>query len=94
MYRLGRVNGLAAQLVLWSYINDGLLSVVELGTTARRLMQNHMTKYGDLPCDLADASLLALAEMLNAQTVFSIDSDFYVFVLTGGKTLDVVPGPR
>lgn len=43
--------------------------------------------------DLADAAVVAAAEVLNATRVFSIDSDFYVYRLADGTALEGVPGP-
>jgi hypothetical protein len=93
MYRLGQISGVAAQNLLWAYINDGLLDVAELDDGCRRWMQHYMTVYADRPCDLADASLLAIAEALDVIRVFTIDSDFYIYVLSNGSVLDVAPGP-
>ena len=36
-------------------------------------------KYADLPADFADASLVALCERLNTQTVASVDGDFTIY---------------
>ena len=52
-----------------------------------------MEQYQSRPMDLADASLVALAEAQGYQRVFSIDSDFYVYRLADGSALEVVPGP-
>ena len=52
-----------------------------------------MEQYQDRPMDLADASLIALAEARGYQRIFSIDSDFYVYRLSDGSALEVVPGP-
>ena len=52
-----------------------------------------MEQYQDRPMDLADASLVALAETRGDGRVFSIDSDFYVCRLADGTALEVVPGP-
>jgi predicted nucleic acid-binding protein len=38
-----------------------------------------LEKYGDLPADFADASLVALAERLDVRRVASVDSDFAVY---------------
>ena len=59
--------------------------------TARAL--ELMEKYRDMPMDLADASLVALAEAQGYRRVFSLDSDFYVYRLADGSALEVVPGP-
>jgi predicted nucleic acid-binding protein len=76
MYRLHQVAGLPAQQILWGYINDGLLAVAEMVVDRRRWTQHYMQKYADRPCDLADASLLALAETLPVRCVLTIDGDF------------------
>jgi len=94
MYRLHQAAGLPAQRILWSYINDGLLDVAELDTERRQWTQHYMDQYGDRPCDLADASLLALAETLLVRRVFTIDSDFYIYVLSDGSLIEAIPGPR
>lgn len=52
-----------------------------------------MSLYRDRPMDLADASLIALAETAGYTRIFSIDSDFYVYRLADGTALEVVPGP-
>ena len=44
-----------------------------------------MTKYDDLPADLADASLVALCERRAFATIASIDSDFDVYRLPKGR---------
>jgi hypothetical protein len=38
-----------------------------------------MKQYADLPMDLADATLVALAERLKIQTIFTIDRDFHIY---------------
>ncbi len=38
-----------------------------------------MQKYGDLPADFADASLVALCERLSTTNIASIDKDFVVY---------------
>lgn len=36
-------------------------------------------KYADLPMDFADATLVAISETENIQTIITIDSDFHVY---------------
>jgi uncharacterized protein len=50
-----------------------------------------MAQYHDLPMDLADASLVAVAETLNLTRVFTLDSDFGVYCLGDGRGFEVVP---
>jgi len=52
-----------------------------------------MEQYAGRPMDLADASLIALAEAEEYGRIFSINSDFYVYRLADGTALEVVPGP-
>jgi len=93
MYRLGQAGGAAAQKLLWGYLHDELLLLAELDAERRQWADHYMTKYADLPCDLADATLLAVAETMQVRRVFTIDKDFFVYVLDDGSTLDAVPGP-
>lgn len=50
-----------------------------------------LEKYADLPTDLADATLVYLAERDALDTVFTLDRDFRVYRLKRGKALKVVP---
>lgn len=50
-----------------------------------------MQKYRDRPMDLADASLVAAAEALNPKTIFTLDSDFYVYRFRDTDTFQVIP---
>ena len=51
-------------------------------------------QYQDHPMDLADASLVALAEAEGHTRIFSIDEDFYIYRLADGTALEVLPGPK
>ena len=50
-----------------------------------------MEKYQDIPMDLADASLVVVAESLPLHQVFTVDSDFYIYRLSNGSVLEVIP---
>lgn len=50
-----------------------------------------MEKYRDTPMDLADASLVAVAESRSLRRIFTLDSDSHVYRLADGSTLDVIP---
>ncbi len=49
-----------------------------------------MQQYRDTPMDLADASLVAVAESRSQRRVFTFDGDFYVYRLADGSALEVV----
>jgi predicted nucleic acid-binding protein len=49
-----------------------------------------MEKYHDTPMDLADASVVAVAESLTLRRVFTLDRDFYISRLADGTALEVI----
>lgn len=89
MYLLGEAGGWKAQEALWRLLNRGDLLV----DMPRRLdrVAALMGKYRDVPMDLADASLVALAEERGLTTVFTLDRDFRVYRLPRGKPFTLVP---
>jgi predicted nucleic acid-binding protein len=50
-----------------------------------------MDKYKDKPMDVADASLVAAAEWLGMQRIFTLDSDFYIYRLADSSALECIP---
>jgi predicted nucleic acid-binding protein len=50
-----------------------------------------MEKYRDTPMDLADASLVVVAESRSLRRVFTIDSHFRIYRLGDGSALEMVP---
>ena len=50
-----------------------------------------LEKYSDLPMDFADATLVVLAEELNANKVFRFDSAFQIYRIRGRKHFQIVP---
>ena len=67
---------------------SGGLSIVELHETALATIADWKEKYRDLPMDLADASLLWLAEQTGITEILTIDPrDFSAYRLPNGKAL-------
>lgn len=89
MYLLGDAGGWQAQEALWRLQQRGDV-VVEIPVQLERAI-DLMRRYKDLPMDLADATLVALAEERNRGTVFSLDKDFRVYRLARGKAFRVLP---
>ena len=91
MHFLKRDVGWDAQARLWQLILDGRLDVY--GFTSEDVLRMHslMQEYADVPMDLADASLLVLAENLELSLVFTIDSHFHAFRLSNGRSFRVTP---
>ncbi len=91
IYLLGSAGGWPAQDALWKLVDRGDLRLVDLDVSMRQRSRNLMAKYEDVPMDLADASLVALAESLKLSRVFSLDSDFHIYRLKNRRTLEVLP---
>jgi predicted nucleic acid-binding protein len=91
MYLLGAVGGHRYQAALWQLRSDGKLQLHDLTAAEGDRMAALMEKYRDRPMDLADASLIAVAESRKQRRVFTVDSDFHVYRLRDGKPLQVVP---
>ena len=67
---------------------SGGLNVVELHETALATIADWKEKYQDLPMDLADASLLWVAEQTGITEILTIDlRDFSAYRLPNGKAL-------
>ena len=60
---------------------------LEIALRSRALME----KYHDAPMDLADATLVALAETLDQLRVFTLDRDFEIYRWKGKRTFELLP---
>ena len=90
MYLLGLVGGHGYQSSLWQWRRDGRLMLLELTQAEADRMDALMVQYTNVPMDLADASLIAVAESRGHGRLFTIDSDFYIYRLADGSVLEVV----
>lgn len=91
MYLLGSVGGYRYQAALWELRATGRLVLHDLTASEADRMAALMAQYQDTPMDLADASLIVVAESRVLRRVFTIDSDFYVYRLADGSALEVIP---
>ena len=92
MYLLGEAGGSRAQEVLWSILQQGDLEIAFQGSDDYERMRALMQKYRDLPMDLADASLVRLAEERRVRDVFTLDErDFRVYRIHGRQTFRLWP---
>lgn len=93
MHRCMRAGGWAAQRMLWELVLSDAVELVDLDgacvTRARALME----KYHDLPMDLADATLVAVAEQRKVRQVITLDADFHVYRTATRAGFDVLPRP-
>ncbi len=91
MYLLVRAGGSRGRESLWRLVRSGRLVVADLSGDAVRRSADLMEKYSDTPMDLADATLVALAEERGERRIFTLDSDFSVYRINGRQRFDVVP---
>ena len=91
MYLCYRNGGTPAQQALWRFVARKVLIFHNLSAAEIAQMPVLMEKYRDTPMDLADASLVVAAQTLGARRVFTLDSDFFVYRLQNGATLQIVP---
>jgi len=91
MYFLGSAGGYRLQLGLWQMRASSKLALFNLSEDEVDRMMDLMNKYQDLPMDLADASLVAVAEVRGFTQIFTFDSDFRIYRLADGSALEVVP---
>jgi predicted nucleic acid-binding protein len=91
MYLLGSGAGWQGQEPLWRMVRAGQLVLAEANASMLARMPALMEQYWDLPMDLADASLVALAEDRRLRQVFTLDSDFRVYRLPDGDAFNLVP---
>jgi len=90
MYLLYQADGYRAQEELWRYVADGLVHLYVHSEAEWRRMRELMAQFWDAPMDLADASLVAVAETLSLRRIFTFDSHFYAYRTADGNTLEVV----
>ena len=92
MYLLGDAAGWPAQRGLWAMVEREVLVVVDLRRPDVARARALMEKYREAPMDIADASLVAVAEARGLKRIFTLDSDFGVYRLRGRETFELVPG--
>jgi uncharacterized protein len=92
MYLLSRAGGSVGRDALWKLVSTGRLEIVDLSSPAVERSAQLMSKYEDLPMDLADATLVALAEERGDRHVFTLDTDFHGYRVHGRQRFTIVPG--
>lgn len=79
------------RLQLLDVVGGGDLRVDHLTPTDTKRARSLMSKYGDLPMDLADATLVCLAEREKIETIVTFDKDFRVYRPDGIGAFKLVP---
>jgi len=91
MYLLGRTAGWRGQEPLWRMTLREDLVVALPSTAANKRAARLMERYADRPMDLADATLVALAEERGLKLIFTLDADFHIYRLHGRQAFEILP---
>jgi predicted nucleic acid-binding protein len=92
MYLLGRAGGAVGQQALWKLLRTRRLKIADLSSAAIERSEVLMVKYADLPMDLADATIVALAEERGERRIFTLDDDFQIYRIHGRTRFETIPG--
>lgn len=91
MYLLGRAGGGVGQRALWRLVQSSRLAIADLSQAAFDRSARLMEQYADRPMDLADATLVALAEEQGHRDIFTLDADFHIYRIRGRQRFQIVP---
>ncbi len=81
-----------AQNNLWEFIMRGGIEIFSLDDKQQLRCQQLMNKYRDLPMDLADGTLVVLAESNKIKKVFTLDhKDFQIYKPARIKSFSLLP---
>jgi predicted nucleic acid-binding protein len=77
---------------LWLFIQRGGTEIYPLGKESLISCRELMKQYRDLPMDLADATLVALADVLGISKIFTLDhKDFSIYRFKQKKRFTLIP---
>ena len=77
---------------VWLFIQRGGIEIYPLEKELLIRCRELMRQYRDLPMDLADATLVVLAEVLDLSKIFTLDQkDFSVYRFKGRKRFTLIP---
>lgn len=91
MYLLGEIGGWVPQRALWNLVFRKVLEIATIEDIHLRRVRDFMHKYQDLPMDLADATLVVVAEERGINRIFTLDKHFRVYRLHGRQAFEIVP---
>ncbi len=80
------------QEALWEMLSCGAVAILPPEVSDLPRMRELMEKFKDLPMDLADASLVRVAERERIQSIFTLDRrDFKLYRPTGIGYFTIIP---
>lgn len=85
--------GQRQRIAMMRWIKAGGVNVEEFDDESSDRLIALLEKYGDLPMDLADASLVLLAQKAGVHQIMTLDRrDFLAYRLPGNKRFELVLG--
>jgi predicted nucleic acid-binding protein len=76
----------------WEFVRSGALTVASLADGDLSDLEELMGRYHDRPMDLADATLVHIAQRESLSTVYTIDhDDFETYRIGGRKRFRIMP---
>jgi uncharacterized protein len=92
LFHLARGRQQQLQFV-WDFARSGALRIVPMTDEDLPALETLMLRYRDRPMDLADATLVRIAERESVLTVFTTDNDdFETYRAFGRRRFRVLPG--
>lgn len=79
---------LQAQLDFYEWISRGGLKIIDMPESSFAEIRELTHKYGDIPMDLADASLLILSKKLKIEDIITLDSDYKIYRIGKKKIMN------
>ena len=78
------------QLEFLDWVQRGAIAVADIETKDLVRIAGLMKKYADTPMDLADATLVFVADRTNTPQILTLDDDFDVYRIRGSKAFQRV----
>jgi uncharacterized protein len=75
------------QISFLEWLKRDALNIINLEKIHLERIIELTKKYSNVPMDLADSSLIVVAEMTGMKEILTIDSDYYIYRLKGNKAL-------
>lgn len=91
MHLVHRLGGHPLQQHLWNLFDRQLIQIHRPTDEDRVQIATLMARYQNVPMDLADASLIALANSTRQTTIITLDSDFRIYRLFNGQAPTIFP---
>ncbi len=67
------------QIDYMTWVKLGGIRIIDIDSSGINRIIELSKKYSDVPMDLADASLVVIAEKLNIKEIITIDTDYYIY---------------